>query len=151
MTATATASEMHDALVKATADAGPPESPEVKAAHPARVKDAARKASAAKATGSKDKGKAKPAAKAAPAKKPRAKTGWLDSAGQEIPKGVRVKHKGAIIGTVAYRCTDGKRGVPRIGVQLAATGKAATEAANIKGRTVRNRCFDACELTVVTQ
>jgi hypothetical protein len=73
-----------------------------------------------------------------------------DSTGRDIAKGDTVKLDGKVIGTAAYRVMDGKRKVPRIGVALAAT-KTAAAAATVNGRTVKNRCFDAADLTVVTK
>lgn len=69
-----------------------------------------------------------------------------DSTGRDI-KGDRVKLDGKVIGTAAYRVMDGKRSVPRIGVELATTG-AGKVAATLKGRTLKRRCFDAADLTV---
>jgi hypothetical protein len=93
------------------------------------------------------KSTAKPApAKPAPAKKP---SRWKDSAGVDLVKGLRVKHGGKAIGTVAYRHThsiDGKD-VGMIGVALSAKG----EVAKIGGRTVKNRSFRADELTAVPE
>jgi hypothetical protein len=54
-----------------------------------------------------------------------------------------------VIGTCAYRVTDGKRKVLRIGVELGTTGGKA--AATVGGRTFRRRCFDAAGLVAVRE
>jgi hypothetical protein len=96
----------------------------------------------------------RPAAKPKPKPKPTAKVAaktFPDAEGTDIKKGMRValaEKPTTVLGTAAYRVTDGKRKVPRIGVALATT-KAAAGHASIKGRTVKNRAFDADLLIVV--